>query len=800
LNKKQLSEQDISTKFIVPAIKNSGWKDSLVSENKSITDGRIILNKKSITRGKKKRPDFVLSYSKNFPLAIIEVKDNNHSIASGIQQALNYAEMLDAPFAYSTNGDGFLEHDFFTGKQRKLKLHQLPSPEELYNRYKQHKNIGDEVEKIIQFPYHYGNFKKSPRYYQQVAINRVVEAVANQQKRILLTMATGTGKTFTAGQIIWRLWKSGTKKRILFLADRNILVDQTMANDFKHFGGAMSKLSTKHGAVEYKDKQNLSINKKTKQVDKAYEIYLGLYQSLTGSEEEREIYKQFSPDFFDLIIIDECHRGSAKEDSNWREILNYFSKATQIGLTATPKETKYVSSIEYFGEPVYTYSLKQGIEDGFLAPYRVIRIMLDKDVGGYRPAITDRDRFGNQIEDKIYDSKNFDRDIVLTKRTKAVAKEITKFLKKTDRFSKTIVFCVDIEHAERMTKALIDENSDLVKENRKYIMQITGDNLEGKNELDNFIDIEKTYPTIVTTSKLLTTGVDAQTCKIIVLDSNISSSTEFKQIIGRGTRIREDLGKTNFTILDFRRATDLFSDPNFDGDPIQIKEIKQDEELSDEDVLTKESEDQNIEPNNLETPEETTKTEKIYIDNVEVNVVYKQKQFLDENGNLITGSFKDFSKNKILQKYTSLDDFISKWSAEDKKSQIIAELENQGINFAELKTEIGEISENFDYFDLILHIAFGKNKIITRQERANNIKKKNYFTKYSEKARQVLNILLDKYADKGVAHIEDINILTVNPFNSIGSPIEIIQEFGGKDAYFLAIRELEREIYSQLNY
>jgi type I restriction enzyme R subunit len=819
IDKKKLSEQDISTKFIVPSIQRAGWDLMLqVSEQKlPITEGRIILSGKSIKRGEKKKPDFVLSYHKNFPLAVIEIKNNNFSIATGIQQAMSYAEILDAPFAYSTNGDGFLEHDFLTGKQRDLLIDQLPSPTELYNRYKQHKNIGDEVEKIIQTPYYQGNSKKTPRYYQQVAINRTVKAVADEQKRILLVMATGTGKTFTAGQIIWRLWKSGAKKRILFLADRNILVDQTMTNDFKHFGGAMCKLSTKYGAIEYKDNINLGINSKTKQVDKAYEIYLGLYQALTGNVEERDIYKQFSSNFFDLIIIDECHRGSAKEDSNWREILEYFSSATQIGLTATPKETKDVSNIEYFGEPIYTYSLKQGIDDGFLAPYKVIRVMLDKDIGGYRPAIQDRDREGNQIVDKTYESKDFDRKIVLTKRTEIVAKEITRFLKKTNRFNKTIVFCVDIEHAERMTKALIDENSDLVKQNRKYIMQITGDNIEGKMELDNFTDVEKTYPTIVTTSKLLTTGVDAQTCKLIVLDANINSSTEFKQIIGRGTRIREDMGKTHFTILDFRKATDLFSDPNFDGDPIQIKEIKQGEEISDgdnfdEDELTKKSEDQNIESDpakdsdfivnqlNSEPFKEKTKTEKIYVDNVEVNIVYKQKQFLDENGKLITSSFKDFSKKQILKKFSSLDDFINKWSKQEQKILIIQELENQGIDFFELQNEIGDIGKNIDPFDLILHIAFGKNKLITRQERVNNIRKKNYLAKYNGIAKNVLENLLEKYSNQGLSHIEDINILTINPFNSIGSPIEIIQEFGGRDAYFLALRDLEREIYSQINY
>ena len=809
IEKKKLSEQDIATKFIVPSIQRSGWDLMLqVSEQKFITNGRIILNGKSIKRGEKKKPDFVLSYRKNFPLAIIEVKDNKHSIADGIQQALDYAEILDAPFAYSTNGDGFLEHDFFTGQQRNLSIDQFPSPQELYDRYKHHKNIGNEAEKILQTPYYQGTSSKTPRYYQQVAINRCVNAVAEDQKRILLVMATGTGKTFTAGQIIWRLWKSNAKKRILFLADRNILVDQTMTNDFKHFGGAMCKLSTKNGAIEYRDNINLGINAKTKQIDKAYEVYLGLYQALTGNE-DKNIYQQFSPDFFDLIVIDECHRGSAKEDSNWRKILEYFSSATQIGLTATPKETKDVSNSEYFGDPIYTYSLKRGIEDGFLAPYKVIRILLDKDVGGYRPAITDRDRQGNQIADKTYDSKDFDRKIVLTKRTEIVAKEITKFLKKTNRFNKTIVFCVDIEHAQRMTQALIAENVDLVKQNRKYIMQITGDNNEGKQELDNFTDVEKTYPAIVTTSKLLTTGVDVQTCKLIVLDANIESKIEFKQIIGRGTRIREDFGKNHFTILDFRRATDQFSDPDFDGDPIKIKEINQEEEIDDEDFLNEENQnnDANFEEDltskytkpSLESIEKNAIIEKIYVDNVEVKIIYKQTQFLNENQKLITTSFKDFSKSKILQKYNSLDSFIKDWNAQEKKSEIISELENQGVNFDELKNEIGEIGENIDYFDLILHIAFGKNKIFTRQERVNNIKKKNYLAKYNNIAQKVLEALLEKYTNQGVATIEDIKILTINPFNSIGSPIEIIEEFGGREAYFLAVRELEREIYSQIN-
>lgn len=790
-----LSEQDISTKYIVPAIQKSGWDImTQVSEQESITDGRIIVSGKTIKRGKIKKPDFILSYQKNFPIAVIEVKDNNHSIASGIGQAIGYAKILDTPFAYSTNGDGFLEHDFLTGKERELSIEEFPTREELYLRYKKAKNISDTSEKVIKYPYYQGNSKKTPRYYQQVAINRTIKAVAEEQKRILLVMATGTGKTFTAGQIIWRLWKSGDKKRVLFLADRNILVDQTMVNDFKHFGDKMTKISRK-------------------EVDKAYEIYLGLYQSLTGNEEEKNIYKQFSKDFFDLIIIDECHRGSARENSNWREILEYFSSATQVGLTATPKETSDISNIGYFGEPIYTYSLKQGIEDGFLAPYKVIRVMLDKDIGGYRPSISDRDRNGNPIEDKLYGSKDYDREIVLTKRTKIVAREITRFLKETDRFSKAIVFCVDIEHAQRMRKELINENSDLVQENHKYIMQITGDNDEGKRELDNFIHPEEPYPTIVTTSKLLTTGVDAQTCKLIVLDANINSMTEFKQIIGRGTRIREDVGKTHFTILDFRRATDQFADPNFDGDPVQIKEVKQGEELTtleqaeeitedlENDTKNKEEHNAKIltndEISNYYSDKKFGKVEKIYIDNVEVNIAFKQTQILDQNGRLITGSFKDFSKNKILEIYKSLDDFINKWNLEEKKTKIIEELEKQGINLEELRTNMGDIAKELDYFDLILHIAFGRKKLTTRKERVKNIRNSNYLSKYSQKAQKVLESLLDKYADQGLEHIEDIKVLTVKPFNKIGAPMEIIADFGGKSNYLLAIRDLENQIYMQ---
>lgn len=781
-NKKSLTEQDIRTKYITPAIKNAGWDEmTQLREEVYFTAGRIQVKGKTVKRGKAKKADYVLYFKHNLPLAVIEAKDNNHTVSSGIQQALDYAEILDIPFAYSSNGDGFLEHDFLTGKERELSLDELPSPEELYKRYKQGKGIDEEAEKVICTPYYSDGSSKTPRYYQEIAVNRTVEAVSKGQKRIMTVMATGTGKTLVAGQIIWRLWKSRKAKRILFLADRNILVDQTMVNDFKHFGDKMIKIQRG-------------------KISKAHEIYLGLYQSLTGNEEEKNAYREFSPDFFDLIIIDECHRGSASSESAWREILDYFGDAVHVGLTATPKETQKVSNQEYFGEPIYTYSLKQGIDDGFLAPYKVIKVLLDKDVGGYRPSIMDRDREGREIEDKEYTGKDFDRNIVLTKRTKRVAKEITEYLQKTDRYAKTIVFCVDIEHAERMRAALIDLNSDLVKENRKYVMKITGDDKEGKAELDNFIDPENPYPTIVTTSKLMTTGVDAQTCKLVVLDANIGSMTEFKQIIGRGTRINEDFGKTHFTILDFRNVTKLFADPDFDGEPIQVKEIKEGEELEVEDAdisaeLAVETEPPTeLHPDIIEAGEiEESNREKIYVDDVPVDIAYKHTQYLDTNGKLITESLKDYTKKQIRKKFESLDDFLQKWSKQKRKYYIFEEMIEQGIMLDELQKDVGV---ELDLFDMIMHVAFDKKKLMTRSERAKRVRKKNYLKKYSEKAGKVLEALLDKYADEGLEHIENINILRVDPFKTLGSPIEIVNEFGGRKQYLRAIEELEDEIYS----
>ncbi len=786
---KNLSEQDICTKFITPAIEKSGWDTiTQLREQVSFTSGRILVQGKTIKRGEGKRADYILYYESNFPIAVIEAKDNNQSIGSGMQQSMNYAEALDVPFAYSSNGDGFLEHDFLTGKERQLKMDELPSPEKLYQRYKIANKIESETENIIHTPYYSDSSGKTPRYYQEVAINRAVKAVAENQNRILLVMATGTGKTFVAGQIIWRLWKSGRAKRILFLADRNILIDQTMVNDFKHFGDKMTKV-------------------KNRQIDKAYEIYMSLYQGITSDDEERNAYKQFSPDFFDLIVIDECHRGSASEDSAWREVLEYFKSATHIGLTATPKETKDTSNIEYFGKPIYTYSLKQGIDDGFLAPYKVIQVMLDKDLGGYRPAIDDRDVDGNEIKDKIYTDKDFDRNLVLIERTKTVAKEVTKYLKQTDRFGKTIIFCVDIDHAERMRQALVNENADLVRENPKYVMRITGDNDEGKRELDNFIDPESLYPTIVTTSKLLTTGVDVQTCKNIVLDSNIRSMTEFKQIIGRGTRVREDYGKTHFTILDFRKVTELFADEEFDGPPEQIKEIEQGGDFgpdeNEEDGLVDGASIITDTENVYGTEEKPTivdggdlikeKSGKIYVDSVPVEVAYKRAQYLDGSGKLITESLKDYTKKQIIKEYNSLDEFIQKWDKSKQKYYIIDELANNGVMLEELQKNIGQ---DIDLFDLILHVAFDKQKLMTRKERAEKVRKSDYLKKYGESARNVLDALLAKYADEGLKHIEDMSILTISPFVRFGSPMEIVEAFGGREEYVIAVQGLEKEIYN----
>lgn len=783
-SKKILSERDICTKFILPALQKAGWDvQTQIREEVTFTDGRIYVKGNLTTRGKRKRADFILYYKANIPIAIIEAKSNKHSVKAGIQQGLDYAEILDIPSVYSSNGDGFYEHDRTcnTGTiEQELNLDNFPSPEALWQRYKKYKGIQTETqEKIATQDYFFDSTGRSPRYYQQIAINRTVEAIAKEQRRILLTMATGTGKTYTAFQIIHRLWKGKTKKRILFLADRNALIDQTKKGDFRHF----------------KDKMTVI---KKKKIDKSYEVYLALYQGLTNYDEDKDAYQKFSPDFFDLIVIDECHRGSAKEDSAWREILDYFSSATHIGLTATPKETDTISSTEYFGDPIYTYSLKQGIEDGFLAPYKVLRIGLNVDLEGYRPEQGKTDKQGQLIDDRIYNRKDFDKNLVIDERTQAVAKRVTEFLKKTNRFDKSIIFCVDIDHAQRMRAAIANENSDLMVENSKYVMQITGDNDEGKMELDNFISPQEKYPVIATTSKLMTTGIDAQTCKLIILDSNIASMTEFKQIIGRGTRINEEYGKTFFTIMDFRNVTDLFADEDFDGDPIRVKEIGEGDEidLPDDEIDNPIDEDGEeiifTPPDIVDGGEIIAEPQtKYYVNGVNVAILNERIQYMGKDGKLITGSLKDYTKQKVQAQFASLDDFLNKWNQANKKQVIIDELTQQGIIFEDLKEAI---NKEMDIFDLICHTAFDQPPL-TRAERVNNVKKRNYFTKYGEQARKVLEVLLDKYSDEGIENIEDIKILKVNPFNQFGSPMEIVKLFGGKIQYLQALAELEREIY-----
>jgi type I restriction enzyme R subunit len=789
IDKKKLSERDICTKFITPAIHNAGWNlQTQVLEEVSFTDGKIYVRGKLTARGERKRADYLLYYQDN-PIAIIEAKDNKHSVRAGIQQALNYARILDIPSVFSSNGDGFVYHDRTANDETietELDLESFPSPEALWLKYKHYKGIVTEQgEKIALQKYFSDGSGRKPRYYQQIAINRTVEAIANGQNRILLVMATGTGKTYTAFQIIHRLWKSGAKKRILFLADRTALIDQTKRGDFKHF----------------KDKMTVV---KNRMIDKSYEIYLALYQGLSGADEDANAYKQFSPDFFDLIIIDECHRGSAKDDSAWREILTYFKSATHVGLTATPKETKETSNTEYFGEPVYTYSLKQGIDDGFLAPYKVIRVALNVDAEGYRPENGKTDKEGNQIEDRIYNTKDFDRSLVIEERTNIVAKKLTEYLKGFDRFAKTIIFCVDIDHAERMRNAIARHNPDLVAENYKYVMQITGDNEEGKRELDNFINPEEKYPVIATTSELMTTGVDAQTCKVIVLDANINSMTKFKQIVGRGTRINEEFNKLYFTILDFRNATDNFADPDFDGDPLRVKPITEgidlstiieEEENEDTPIIDEISGDEIVivpavvrEPSSAE---EYQKRPKQYVNGVDVSILVSRELYFDSNGKPITTSLKDYTKNIIQQKFASLDDFLLTWNQAEKKEAIIKELQEQGVMVEAL---YDAVDKQVDLFDLICHVAFDQPPL-TRKERANNVKKRNYFTKYGDQARKVLETLLDKYADEGVENIESIEVLRVKPFDEYGSPIEIISHFGNKQHYLEAVKELENELY-----
>ena len=812
----ELSERDICTKFITPASVDDGWDiQTQIFEEKILTDGRIIVRGKLVMRSTTKRADYVLYLKPNIPIAVIEAKDAKHTVSDGMQQALTYAKMLNVPFAFSSNGKGFTFHDM-TGRSQSLETNlemgSFPPPAELEARYWDWKGLREKQTQIAKQGYFEG---KVPRYYQMNAINLTVEAIAKGQDRVLLVMATGTGKTFTAFQIIWRLWKSGAKKRVLFLADRNVLVDQTMVNDFRPFEGAMAKLSANSKTIERADGTKVDITlavDRKRRINTAYEIYLGLYQSLTGPEEHQKIYKELSPDFFDLIIIDECHRGSAAEDSAWREILEHFSSATQIGLTATPKETEYASNIGYFGEPVYIYSLRQGIDDGFLAPYKVIKAHIDRDIEGYRPEKGQTDRDGNEVEDRHYNIKDFDRNLVLDDRTNVIAKRVTEFLKESgDRYQKTIVFCVDQEHAGRMRQALINENQDLVQQNHKYVMRITGNDKDGLNELANFIDPEATYPVIVTTSRLLSTGVDAQTCRLIVLDREIGSMTEFKQIVGRGTRVHADTKKFYFTLMDFRGATNHFADPDFDGDPVQIYRPGENDPITPPDNVdpipdTEVGDDSDTTVVISGDPDDTRliggengtggggPTKKIYIDGVGASIIKERVEYLDADGKLVTESLRDFTRRHLTSRFATMDDFIRRWRAEDRKQAVLDQLSMEGLDLS----TIGEaLDQDLDPFDLVCHVAFGA-KPLTRRERADNVKKRDVFNRYGEQARAVLDALLEKYADGSMLDLGDAKVLEIDPFSKMGTGYQLMRQFGKKPAdYQRAVRDLQNALYEE---
>ncbi len=814
MDKKSLSERDICTKFITPALRQAGWDEmAQIREEVSFTKGRIIVRGKLVSRGKGKRADYILYYKSSIPIALIEAKDNTHAIGDGMQQGLDYAETLNIPFVFSSNGDGFVFHDRTgAGAEREttLGLDAFPPPGDLWARYRAWKGLTPEAEAIVLQDYFDDGGDKAPRYYQVNAINAAIEAIAKGDERILLVMATGTGKTYTAFQIIWRLWKAGRKKRILFLADRNVLIDQTMVNDFRPFGAAMAKLSTKAKTIERADGTSEDLTSaidERRRIDTAYEIYLSLYQAITGPEEHQKIFREFSPGFFDLIVIDECHRGSAAEDSAWREILEYFSSATQIGLTATPRETRYVSNVHYFGEPVYTYSLKEGIRDGFLAPYKVVKIHIDRDVEGYRPEKGQLDRNGEEVEDHIYNIKDFDRTLVLDERTKLVARKVTAFLKESgDRFQKAIVFCVDQEHAARVRQALINENADLVEKNHRYVMRITGADIEGQAQLSNFIDPESRYPVLVTTSRLLSTGVDVQTCRLIVLDREVGSMTEFKQIIGRGTRVHEDTRKFYFTLMDFRGATTHFADPDFDGEPVQIYEPGDDDPIlppedisptapSDDPIPPEPGDDETVvdEPPDITIPNTGVGVRKVYVDGVAATIVAERVEYLDENGKLVTESLRDFTKKALRKRFASLDDFLKRWKAAERKQAIIEELEAEGLPLDLIALELGK---DLDPFDLICHVVFDA-KPLTRRERADNVKKRDVFNKYGDQARAVLDALLAKYADEGVFNLDDVTVLRIPPFTQLGTPVQLIEVFGGRAGFIEAVHELQSALYRE---
>lgn len=771
LSKRNMSEEDVKLQYITPAITAKWERDKITMESR-ITDGKINLKGNFVFREKPKRADYILYLNANNPIAIIEAKDNTHSISYGLQQAMTYAKMLDLPFAYSSNGDGFAEHDFLTGKERQLKMDEFPTEVELVSRFKKESEMTPTQETVIEQPYYSSQKTYPPRYYQRIAINRTVDAIARGQNRILLVMATGTGKTYTAFQIVYRMLQSGLKRKILYLADRNILVDQSIQQDFAPLEKVIHKI-----AVSKDDKSTIT----------SHEVYFSLYQQLVGDDDKDHFRALFTPDFFDLIIVDECHRGSAKEESRWRKILEYFSSATQIGMTATPKETKYISNLSYFGEPVYMYSLKEGIEDGFLAPFKVINIMTD--IGeGWRPRKGQKDIYGNEIEDRIYTNSDYDYNIIIEDRIQQVAAEITRYLKSTDRMAKTIVFCATEDAAERMRQALVNLNSDMVKENPDYVVRITGSDEYGKKKLDYFISVSAPYPVIATTSKLLSTGADCKMTKLIVLDEMIGSMTEFKQIIGRGTRLREKEGKTHFVVMDFRNVTRLFADPDWDG-PIMI-----DPEFTPGGQTSSSTIEPVNPPDPIIPPGPKNPKPIVNRDGCQVEIIHKTVSVYDANGKLLRQeSIVDYTKENIRGEYASLDNFIRQWSKEEKKEKIREMLLERGIDLELMKSE--QNMSDVDDFDFICHVAFDK-KPLTRKERANNVKKKDFLSKYSGIAREVLESLLDKYMNTGIYEIEKTEILKLDPFQKLGKPAKIAGYFGGKAGYIQAVKELEEAIYA----
>ncbi|MCE9172824.1 EcoAI/FtnUII family type I restriction enzme subunit R [Bacteroides ovatus] len=766
MDKKSLTEEDIKLRFITPAIvEKAGWQKELIKMEYYFTDGRVIFQGNVYARKQGKKADYLLHYSANNPIAIVEAKDNNKAVGAGLQQAMDYAKILDIPFAYSSNGDGFIEHDFLTGKETNINMDEFPTPDELLKRLRDSKKYTSEEIKAIEEPYYWDAHTNIPRYYQRIAINRTIEAVARGQNRILLVMATGTGKTFTAFQIIHRLTKSGLKRRVLYLADRNVLIDQTMAQDFKPFKKVMTKIQKKN-------------------MDSSFEIYMALYQQLVSYDENiPDPFKEFKSTFFDLILVDECHRGSAKDESEWRKVLEYFSSATQIGMTATPKVKEGANNLDYFNEPLYTYSLKQGIEDGFLAPYRVTNSFLNIDLEGWTPEEDELDIKGNLIKAGFYNRKTFGRELVIMQRRDIVARRITKMLHRIGRMTKSIIFCADIEEAEAMRQLLVNYNSDLCKKDSRYIMRITGDENIGKKQLDNFIDPDQPYPTLVTTSEMLSTGVDCKTCGLIVIDKEIGSMTEFKQIVGRGTRLRTDKGKWHFEILDFRNVTQLFKDPEFDGDP----------ELEGGGSKAYPPYRPRRTVSHDQPPREYGR-KKYYINGKDIQINTEIVSYLGTDGHtLVTESLTDFTRKNIRGKYATLDEFIKNWTAADKKKVIVDELKEYNVLFDAVREKRPDLL-NADIFDIICHVAFDKQPL-TRKERANNVKKRDYLSRYEGVAKQVLEALLDKYANKGILEFENEDILDTPPFNTIGKPQKIVKLFGGWEKFEKALKDLENELY-----